>query len=86
MENTEAKKEKKSVTSKGAKQSAGGEPKKGAAERRPSGSDLADAKDDKRGNIGPSGQGSHRGRERQNDQSAASGRPDGGSGGPRDRK
>lgn len=36
---------------------------------------IADAKDHKRGNIGPSGQGSHRGRERSNRQTGASGRP-----------
>ncbi len=66
---------KKKVASKGAKQSSGGEAKKGAAKRRTTGAKLADQKDNKRGNIGPSGQGTHRGRERKTGQSSASGTP-----------
>lgn len=58
---------------KGAKQNSGGEAKKGAEKRRTSGAKLADQQDHKRGNIGPSGQGSHRGRERKSGQSRASG-------------
>ncbi len=38
--------------------------------------DVAEGQDNKRGNIGPSGQGNHRGREARNRQSSASGRPD----------
>lgn len=67
-------------TSKGAKQSAGGEPKKlkpGKARvaSQSSKEALSDAQDGKRNNIGPSGQGSHRGQERRNRQAQASGRP-----------
>jgi hypothetical protein len=58
------------------KQHAAGEPKKGAEKRGPFGKDLADRQDHKRGNIGPSGQGTHRGRERRNTQTGVSGRPD----------
>lgn len=86
MEDKENRKEERPKTSKGAKQSGGGEPKKGAEERQVDDAALADQKDNKRGNIGPSGQGSHRGRERRNDQSAASGRPDLGSAGSRQKK
>lgn len=67
------------------KQNSGGEAKKGAGKRATKGGKLADQKDNKRGNIGPSGQGTHRGRERKNNQSSASGRPDMGSTGSRDR-
>ncbi|MBC7661258.1 MAG: hypothetical protein H7249_16300 [Chitinophagaceae bacterium] len=38
--------------------------------------DVAEGHDHKHGNIGPSGQGRHRGRESANRQSSASGRPD----------
>lgn len=67
-------------TSKGAKQSGAGEPKKRKGPPRfasqKSAAALADAKDHKRNNIGPSGQGSHRGKERRARQTKASGRPD----------
>ena len=69
-------------TSKGAKQSGAGEPKKkkeASLERTGSQKNkaaLSDAQDHKRANIGPSGQGSHRGQERGNKQAKASGRPD----------
>ena len=60
----------------------GGEPTKHAkalhedqARDRQAEIDEGEAHDHKKGNIGPSGQGSHRGRERNNDQSKASGRP-----------
>lgn len=65
------------------KQNSGGEPKKHAIdlhadedEDRQSEIDISEGQDNKRGNIGPSGQGSHRGREARNRQSNASGRPD----------
>ncbi len=61
------------------KQNSGGEPKKGSDTRFASQDDLEsleDAKDRKRNNIGPSGQGTHRGRERRNKQTSASERPD----------
>lgn len=66
------------------KQNSGGEAKKRAkklstAEREAHAEILADQQDHKWGNIGPSGQGSHRGRERRNRQAAASGRPNIGS-------
>lgn len=61
------------------KQSNGGEPKKKIAQQRHHDQSdkeyVADAKYGKRDNVGPSGQGSHRGRERRNRQTAASGRP-----------
>lgn len=76
-----AAKSKRPKTSKGAKQSGAGEPKKmkpGKARvaSQSSAAALADAQDGKRNNIGPSGQGSHRGQERRNRQTKASGRPD----------
>lgn len=80
--NSKATTEERPKTSKGAKQSGAGEPKKkkeDSEERAGSQEDqaaLADAQDGKRNNIGPSGQGSHRGRERRNKQTKASGRPD----------
>ena len=61
------------------KQSNGGEPKKKKSQNRHHDQGdkeyLADAQDGKRANVGPSGQGPHRGRERSNRQTAASGRP-----------
>ena len=67
------------------KQHSGGEAKKRKAsadspdftrrERQERQAALADAEDDRRGNIGPSGQESHRGREHANIGSQASGRP-----------
>jgi hypothetical protein len=77
---------KKSGSAKGAKQSGAGEPAKGAEKRRIPKDVLADQRDNKDGNIGPSGQGTHRGRERRTIQSAASGRPDIGSAGSRTKK
>jgi hypothetical protein len=63
------------------KQNSGGEPTKHAIdlhaheeEDRQSEIDISEGHDNKRGNIGPSGQGSHRGRETRNRQSKASGR------------
>lgn len=63
------------------KESSGGEPSKHAqalhadAERdQQNNIDVGEGHDHKKGNIGPSGQGSHRGRERANTQSKASGR------------
>jgi len=65
---------------KGKKHTTGGEAKKPGKKPRvasqKSKKDLSEAKDNKRGNIGPSGQGNHRGREARNRQSQASGRPD----------
>lgn len=63
------------------KQNSGGEAKKHAKdmtrmESQQSEIDIAEGHDHKKGNIGPSGQGSHRGRESRNRQSNASGRPD----------
>lgn len=65
------------------KQLSGGEPSKHAlalhadeAAERQSDINLAEGKDNKKGNVGPSGQGTHRGRERRNKQTKASGRPD----------
>jgi hypothetical protein len=70
-------KAKKKVSSKVAKQSAAGEAKKGAEKRRQADrAYIADAKDNKRGNRGPSGQGEHRARERRNLQAKASERSD----------
>ena len=69
-------------TSKGAKQSGAGESKKkkevseDSAGSQKKKATLANAQDGKRNNIGPSGQGSHRGQERRNKQTKASGRPD----------
>lgn len=64
----------------GKKQHSGGEAKKKKKARfgsQRSKAALSDAHDHKRGNIGPSGQGTHRGRERANVASkASSGRPD----------
>ncbi|HET9236645.1 MAG TPA: hypothetical protein VFO10_05320 [Oligoflexus sp.] len=63
------------------KHNTGGEPSKRAlsmseTERRQSEIDIAEGHDNRKGNIGPSGQGSHRGREARNRQTSASGRPD----------
>lgn len=65
------------------KQHSGGEPKKTALKMQDdeeatiqSHKNVSEGHDNKKGNIGPSGQGSHRGRERVNRQSKASGRPD----------
>lgn len=65
------------------KQHSGGEPTKHAVkmhenelEERQFEIDVAEGQDNKKGNIGPSGQGSHRGRESRNKQTAASGRSD----------
>lgn len=61
------------------KHHSGGEPKKKKTLRvasQDTEADLAEARDHKRNNIGPSGQGPHRGREARNKQAAASGRPD----------
>ncbi|MDQ3233661.1 MAG: hypothetical protein M3Q07_17730 [Pseudobdellovibrionaceae bacterium] len=63
------------------KQNSGGEPKKTAQmmsemERQQSEVNIAEGQDNKKGNIGPSGQGNHRGREVRNRQTSASGRPD----------
>jgi hypothetical protein len=67
------------------KQNSGGEPTKHAqqlhedeAADRQFNIDIDEGRDNKRGNIGPSGQGSHRGREHRTHQSNASG----GSGAP----
>ncbi len=62
------------------KRSSGGEPSKRAKtmtveQRSARKAAISDGHDHKRGNIGPSGQGSHRGRERSNVQTSASGRP-----------
>jgi hypothetical protein len=68
----------KTAKRKGKKQHSGGEAKKKKEPRfasQDTKGDLADAQDHKRGNIGPSGQGAHRGRERANVESQASGRP-----------
>lgn len=71
---------KKAKSNKGAKQSNGGEAKKTSSSTRAASqknaADLSEAQDRKRNNIGPSGQGTHRGRERNNRQTHASGRPD----------
>jgi hypothetical protein len=65
---------------KSGKQNSAGEAKKKGSEPRfasqKSKARLMDAQDRKRNNIGPSGQGSHRGRERAQKQSTASERPD----------
>lgn len=58
------------------KQNSGGEPKKGHETRGKDAGEIADGQDGKRGNLGPSGQGTHRGRERHNVQTGNSGRPD----------
>lgn len=61
------------------RQKSGGEPKKKKTlhvASQDTEADLAEAQDHKRNNIGPSGQGPHRGREKRNKQAAASGRPD----------
>jgi hypothetical protein len=63
------------------KQNSGGEAKKHAKDRTDMEAqqdeiDIAEGHDHKKGNIGPSGQGSHRGRESRNQQTKASGRPD----------
>ncbi|MDQ3233229.1 MAG: hypothetical protein M3Q07_15535 [Pseudobdellovibrionaceae bacterium] len=63
------------------KQNSGGEPKKKARsmselERQQNEVNRAEGQDNKKGNIGPSGQGNHRGRETRNRQTSASGRPD----------
>ncbi|RYZ52216.1 MAG: hypothetical protein EOP07_19985 [Proteobacteria bacterium] len=64
------------------KENSGGEPSKhaqalhaDAVEDQQHDIDIGEGHDHKKGNIGPSGQGSHRGRERSNAQSKASGRP-----------
>lgn len=64
------------------KQHSGGEPSKHAVkmhedelEERQFEINVAEGADNKKGNIGPSGQGSHRGRESRNRQTNASGRP-----------
>lgn len=64
------------------KQNAGGEASKHAKELhadeardRQEKINIEEGKDHKRGNIGPSGQGSHRGRERSTHQSKAAGGP-----------
>ncbi|MBC7659536.1 MAG: hypothetical protein H7249_07480 [Chitinophagaceae bacterium] len=63
------------------KENSGGEPSKHALTQHAdvqadeqANIDVAEGHDHKKGNIGPSGQGSHRGRERANTQSKASGR------------
>ncbi len=63
------------------KQNSGGEPSKRALamsemERQQNEVDIAEGHDNRKGNIGPSGQGGHRGREARNRQTSASGRPD----------
>lgn len=65
------------------KQHSAGEPKKTALRMQEdeealvqAHKNVAEGKDNKRGNIGPSGQGQHRGRETRNRQAKASGRPD----------
>lgn len=63
------------------KQNSGGEPSKRAKamsqmEIQQAEIDRAEGQDNRKGNIGPSGQGSHRGREARNRQTSASGRPD----------
>lgn len=63
------------------KQNSGGEAKKHAKDMNSMDAqqhdvDIAEGQDNKKGNIGPSGQGSHRGRESRNRQTNASGRPD----------
>jgi len=64
------------------KQNSGGEPSKHAQKLHADALrdqqeeiDVAEGHDNKKGNIGPSGQGSHRGRESRNIQTNASGRP-----------
>jgi hypothetical protein len=72
--------QKRGLGRKGGKQSAAGEPKKKGAKPRhaamKSAEELSEARDHKRNNIGPSGQGTHRGRERAVRSTHASGRPD----------
>lgn len=63
------------------KENSGGEASKHALamsseEKQQKDIDIGEGKDHKKGNIGPSGQGGHRGREARNRQSSASGRPD----------
>lgn len=66
----------------GKKRVSGGEPTKHAhhlratVDKRDIDGPIAEGQDRKRSNIGPSGQGAHRGRERRNKQSSASERPD----------
>ncbi|RZA11802.1 MAG: hypothetical protein EOP10_32470, partial [Proteobacteria bacterium] len=64
------------------KENSGGEPSKhaqalhaDALKEQQAEIDIGEGHDHKKGNIGPSGQGSHRGRERANSQTNASGRP-----------